>query len=338
MGRDIPYVETVTVKGRLYRYYRRDGKRWGRLTGRAGSIEFAGCYEAAEAAYNGRNKDGPTAGTFAALVTAYRASTGFRVLGDKTKMEYLRHLDAMAIEFGTKPAALLTSVHVRNYQDKFADRPSVGNARLKVLKVLYTFAVERQLAPANPVSRIKMMREGEYLPWPDDIIKQLADSEPDDELLWAMDLALGSGQRRGDLLVMPWTAFDGDGIEVVQHKTGAKLWIPCHPDLKATLAVIPKRSPIILTTKTGRPWNPGVFSRAFRLATAAAGIEGYVFHGLRKTAAVRLAEAGCSDAEIMSITGHRTRSMVSLYTRGASQKRLATAAIARLPVGNRGKK
>jgi hypothetical protein len=48
-----------------------------------------------------------------------------------------------------------------------------------------------------------------------------------------------------------------------------------------------------------------------------------VFHDLRKSAAVKLAEAGCTDAEI---TG-QTRQMVEHYIKAVGQKRLALAAI-----------
>jgi site-specific recombinase XerC len=53
-------------------------------------------------------------------------------------------------------------------------------------------------------------------------------------------------------------------------------------------------------------------------------------HGLRKLAAAELADAGCSMHEIAAITGHRSLSMVQLYTRSADQERLASAAIVRL--------
>ena len=55
-----------------------------------------------------------------------------------------------------------------------------------------------------------------------------------------------------------------------------------------------------------------------------------VTHGLRKAAARRLAEAGCSANEIAAITGHATLAEVSRYTKAAEQKRLAKAAIWRL--------
>jgi hypothetical protein len=58
-----------------------------------------------------------------------------------------------------------------------------------------------------------------------------------------------------------------------------------------------------------------------------------VTHGLRKAAARRLAEAGCSANEIASITGHVTLEEVARYTKAAEQKKLARAAIGRLPGG-----
>ena len=65
-------------------------------------------------------------------------------------------------------------------------------------------------------------------------------------------------------------------------------------------------------------------------ARGADGPAGLQFHGLRHTAAVRLAEVGATDREIMAILGHRTATMVTRHTRSAEQERLARAAIAKL--------
>ena len=50
-------------------------------------------------------------------------------------------------------------------------------------------------------------------------------------------------------------------------------------------------------------------------------------HGLRKAAARRLAEAGCTMHEIAAITGHASLSEVQRYTKAADQKRLALSAM-----------
>jgi integrase len=55
-----------------------------------------------------------------------------------------------------------------------------------------------------------------------------------------------------------------------------------------------------------------------------------VLHGLRKAAARRLAEAGCTEKEIAAVTGHTTLKEIARYTRAADQKRLAAGAVAKL--------
>ena len=55
-----------------------------------------------------------------------------------------------------------------------------------------------------------------------------------------------------------------------------------------------------------------------------------MLHGLRKAAARRLAEAGCTEKEIAAITGHTTLKEVARYTRAADQKRLAAGALDKL--------
>jgi len=56
----------------------------------------------------------------------------------------------------------------------------------------------------------------------------------------------------------------------------------------------------------------------------------YRRHGLRKTAAVRQAEATCPTERLKSITGHRTDQMAAHYAKGANQRLRANPAIRRL--------
>jgi integrase len=50
-------------------------------------------------------------------------------------------------------------------------------------------------------------------------------------------------------------------------------------------------------------------------------------HGLRKAAASRLAQFGCTEREIMAITGHTTSKEVDRYAKSARQKVLAKSAM-----------
>ena len=49
-----------------------------------------------------------------------------------------------------------------------------------------------------------------------------------------------------------------------------------------------------------------------------------------KGAARKLREAGCTEQEIMDVTGHTTSRMVAKYTKGADRKKGAKAAIDKL--------
>lgn len=56
-------------------------------------------------------------------------------------------------------------------------------------------------------------------------------------------------------------------------------------------------------------------------------------HGLRKAAARRLAEIGCSAHQIAAITGHATLAEVQRYTKAADRKRMAREAMQKLVEG-----
>ena len=89
---------------------------------------------------------------------------------------------------------------------------------------------------------------------------------------------------------MSWHDYDGERIQVVQSKTGAKLSLPIHSTLREALDGQERVSPIILTTETGRPFTGSNFRHHFGKAQRAAGLSGLTFHGLRYTAAAKLAE------------------------------------------------
>jgi integrase len=83
--------------------------------------------------------------------------------------------------------------------------------------------------------------------------------------------------------------------------------IPVGALLKVALDGAAKVSPVILVNTEGKPWTGDGFRSSWRKAVAAASITGLTFHDLRGTAVTRLAIAGCTEAEIATITGHSLR-------------------------------
>jgi integrase len=123
-----------------------------------------------------------------------------------------------------------------------------------------------------------------------------------------------------------------DGVLMLrQQKTGVSLAIPVHPDLAAIIDATPVGHLTLLITNTGKSYGANDFSEMFRSWCDAAGVPQHcVFHGLRKAACTRLADAGCTAHEIAAISGHKTLSEVERYTKGADQARLARAAMERI--------
>lgn len=114
----------------------------------------------------------------------------------------------------------------------------------------------------------------------------------------AFALHLYTGQRLSDVTRMTWRAIDGDSIRVTQVKTGAELRIRIHPKLRAILDAAPRDHISIITTKNGAPFTTDGYGHWFKRITKKAGLPKIcASHGLRKAAARRLAEAGCSALE-----------------------------------------
>ena len=118
---------------------------------------------------------------------------------------------------------------------------------------------------------------------------------------------------------MGWQHVQGEAIAVRQDKTGTALMVPIHPELSRALASVPRTNLTFLMTERGAPFTAAGFGNWFRAQCNLAGLPQCSAHGLRKAAATRLADAGCSSDQIKAITGHRSLSEVARYTRAADQ-------------------
>ncbi len=125
----------------------------------------------------------------------------------------------------------------------------------------------------------------------------------DDPLLLALELALWTGQRQGDLLALGWSAYKDGRLSFRQVKRKRKVDMPVEATLRATLDRQPVKATTILTTAAGKPWGKINFQHHWRRATLAAGLDGLHFHDLRGTTCTMLADAGCTPSEIAAMLG-----------------------------------
>jgi integrase len=163
-----------------------------------------------------------------------------------------------------------------------------------------------------------------------DVARLLAVASPEMEL--ALMLALWTGQRQGDLLMLSWAAYDGSHIRLRQSKTGAAVMIRVGAPLRALLDKTLKRSPMVLTNRAGVPWTSDGFRASWRKLCAKAQIQDLTFHDLRGSAVTRLALAGAPPQEIAGVTGHSLADVASILDRHylGDRASLAENAIRRL--------
>jgi integrase len=188
------------------------------------------------------------------------------------------------------------------------------------------------------VKRNKAEKTTGYKTWSDADIERFEAKHPiGTKARLAFALLLYTGQRRGDVVKMgPQHIYKGV-LTIDQGKTEggeeSHLEIPVHPKLREAIDATPSGHLNFLMTSFGKPYIAAGFGNWFREHCDEAGCPGLSAHGLRKAAARRLAEIGCSAHEIAAITGHATLAEVQRYTRAADRKRLAKSAMAKLIEG-----
>lgn len=326
---DLPYVHAYTDRhGRRRFYYRRKGFALTKLPS-PGSEGFAEAYAAA-----GKRDRVPTskilaAGTFGALCKEYESSAQFGQLATLTQREMRYVIRALEAKHADKPVARLEPHHIMRWQDALQKKPGAANKMVRVVKVLLAFAKVRGYRNDNPALGIRMLKLGEHRAWTADEMRAFQERWPLGTLeRTGYALALYTGQRRADVAKLTFKAIAGRAFHLKQGKTGAELEIPIHPELQKVLAAVRPRCEAAILAKKGKALNPIYFGHLMAAAIEKAGLpDECVLHGLRKSAAVALIDAGCTPHQAMAITGHQTARMLELYAKRRDQAGLGKAAM-----------
>jgi integrase len=315
-------------------YFRRAGHKKVRLPCLPWSLEFMAAYEEALAGQPvqiGSARVRP--GTLRALAVSYFASPTFRTKKPSTQYTYRNVIDRLCQGHGDKRPALLQREHVIRLIAARAGTPGTANALRRSLRALMQHAVEigmRADDPTRDVRAIPVRGDG-YHSWSESEIAQFERHHPaGSRARLAFALLLYTGQRRSDVVRMGRQHTRGGAIEVKQVKTGREVWIPVHEALASIIAETATSNLTFLVTDQGKPYSAAGFGNWFRDQCRAAGLHGCSAHGLRKAAARRLAEAGCSAHEISAITGHASLREVARYTEAADRRKLAASAMAKV--------
>jgi integrase len=302
---------------KIYWYAWRGGPR---LVGEYGSPEFIASYTAAAA-----TKVVAPEGRLLALLQAYQKSQDFLSLRDRTRSDYAKLIEKIEVKFGDAPLKALARPETRGIFMDWRDELALKSRRQadyawQVLALVLSWAKDRGKITVNACERGGRVYHGtrvDFVWSEDEEAAFLQHASP--HLHLPLLLALWTGQRQGDLLRLPWSAYDGSTIRLMQSKSKrrgmrpVRIEIPVGAPLKAALDAAKKHGPLILVNTLRRPWTSHGFRASWYLACKKAGItSGVTFNDLRGTAVTRLALVECTEAQIAAITGHSLNDVKSI--------------------------
>lgn len=245
-------------------------------------------------------------------------------LSPRTQKDYSRHIAILTRVFGHM---LPDEVRPRNV-GAFLDRPKgkiQANRQVAVLSAIYAKMVGRwYVADRNPCIGVERNPSKKRTRYVTDAEFQAVYSICSPRLQLAMDLALLTGQRQGDLLRLEWKSVTDEGIHFRQGKTGKRLLVTPSPSLTAALErgrqMVPRVDigGYVIRTRHGKPYSSEGFramwqrtvKRAFKRGLIS---ERFTFHDLRAKSVSDTANI----QEAFERAGHTSMAMTrGVYDRG----------------------
>jgi integrase len=240
----------------------------------------------------------------------------------RTQKDYRSHLVVLRKTFGHMGPDELLPRDIGRFLSGPVRGSVLRNRQIATLSAVYTKAVGRWFeADRNPCAKVERnqtkprdrnVTDAEYA-----AVYKLANPR----LQVAMDLALLTGQRQGDLLKMTWRQVTPEGITLRQGKTGKRLMVGMSPTLEAVLnrarAFLPHLPrEYVLRRRDGQPYTENgfraIWQRTMRRYKKAGGVR-FTFHDLRGKSATD--SASLNDA--YERLGHTSIAMTRrVYDRG----------------------
>lgn len=285
--------------------------------------------------------------TFGAAWRAVKDSAEWKKLDAATRLKNTRLAEeflSMPILEGEPetwrdiPVRDLRRKHVKQLLTKFVDRPVKGKHMLTAIRKMTDIALDEEWIEYDPLYKIKWRPETKgWKAWTADAFAAYEKRWPivtTPRLVYAVALWLGN--RRSDVARLRWdqrcmrtVLIDGerrevDGFQIVQKKGGKSLFMPITPMLADCLAATKRVGETVIVTAYGVPFSEKSLTGMMAHWTNMAGMpKGFTLHGLRKSLGVKLAEADATTRQIMEALGHDDIEHAELYSREASQVRLA---------------
>jgi hypothetical protein len=326
------YVERrVDRSGAERWYWHRHGYKLARLPDNP--IERMAMAERLNAAADGLAPAELARGSIGWVIQRYRDSDEYQDLSPGTVKYYNRFLREIEALGPALPFASFTRRAVVDFIETYG-KAHQRRQSAAVLKNLFKLARYHGVVVTDETAglRLKTGRPRDRI-WTDDEVArwiEVAGAE-DPHMTTAFLLLQFTAQRPTDVLRMAWPQYSGSAIRLRQQKTGALLDIPVHPVLRDHLDGMPRSgSTLTIVAYRGRPVKYLRFNERFRRVADRAGIDAQA-RDLRRTAMLRMAEAGATVPQIASVSGHSIEATQRILDTYLPRNRdLAEIAITRL--------
>jgi Site-specific recombinase XerD len=207
--------------------------------------------------------------------------------------------------------------------DGFKDRIAIANRMLTVLRLVYRWALDRQLVEADPTVSVQRFKQTPR----DRLISareyQAIYAQCAPWLQCVLDICYLTGQRIGDVLRIERAHLLHEGVYFKQQKTGKQLVVAWSPELReATERAKQVTGQVINMTYllAGRGGKLRAHSnvwRSFKDAAKRAGVEDVTLHDLRAMAGTEVDRQG---GDATGLLGHTDRRTTAIYLRDRAPK------------------
>jgi integrase len=335
----LPYLQNETTRHGKRKFFVRLSRQTPRIriNGEYGSEQFMSEYQAALAGTPVVRKSLIAhKGSLRWLVDRWRESSDWHMTADSTKRQRDNILWHILEANGVLPFVQVDETAITAGRERRMKTPFAANNYLKTMRGLFGWAKEMKLMKENPASGVALLSrktEG-HEPWSiQDVMNYRTRWPLGTRQRVAFELLLWTGLRRGDAVKLGRQHVGQDGIARMKtEKTGKALAVPMAEPLIEALNAGPTGDLHFIVADNGKPYSKEGFGNVFRQWCDAAGVDKSA-HGLRKLAAIEVAEGGGSELELQSFFGWSTGSQSSIYTRNAQREMMAVEALAKR-VGN----
>ena len=279
----------------------------------------------------------PRKETFYWLVDQYYRSSEFRAFDPLTQGDKRSVLDRFCKTAGNLPYAACRKEDVEASRDKRRETPGAADKLVKYLRSLFVWAIEKKLATFNPAIGVKKINttQGWHTWTKAEVAVYRAHHPIGTKARMALELMITVGARISDAArigrqheVEGWLKF----VAWKNRNRKSRKIIECliRPELAEALAATPTGDLTYLVNDLGRPFTINGLGNKMRDWCDAAGLPQCSAHGLRKAAAVILAESGASASELCALFGWSKLETAEVYIREANKRTMVENTFTRL--------